>query len=162
MYAVSKQYGIRHKTKINSASNIVRNVFTNCIFVASNEDCKTPFPLILDTPDDDITVHVYRPVGRPPLQMCALFGKHWSCFLFQGERKFKNIDHTKIYTPLGCNIRPRIGRKYIMMGKSTYVSDLEVWGFVDKQGENLNKKKKESYAHSLFIPCPIVHAICHI
>lgn len=38
-------------------------------------------------------------------------------FLFQGERKFKNIDHTKIYTPLGCNIRPRIGRKYIMMGK---------------------------------------------
>lgn len=38
-------------------------------------------------------------------------------FRFQGERKFKNIDHTKIYTPLGCNIRPRIGRKYIMMGK---------------------------------------------
>lgn len=35
---------------------------------------------------------------------------------FKGERKFKNIDHTKIYTPLGCNIRPRIGRKYIMMG----------------------------------------------
>lgn len=50
----------------------------------------------------------------------SLFGYMFvtvAVFLFQGERKFKNIDHTKIYTPLGCNIRPRIGRKYIMMGK---------------------------------------------
>lgn len=50
-----------------------------------------------------------------------------SCFLFQGERKFKNIDHTKIYTPLGCNIRPRIGRKYIMMGKENNRITTFIW-----------------------------------
>lgn len=48
-------------------------------------------------------------------------------FLFQGERKFKNIDHTKIYTPLGCNIRPRIGRKYIMMGKENNKKTTFIW-----------------------------------
>lgn len=48
-------------------------------------------------------------------------------FLFQGERKFKNIDHTKIYTPLGCNIRPRIGRKYIMMGKENNKITTFIW-----------------------------------